>query len=278
MASLLLVGGVEVETHDLEGESLLVELVGLVEFGLVDHLAERALLPLLVVALLPVLLGLLQRLLQVLLVVGAVQLAREVARVRVTQVAVHYLDAAGTDRHLQALAQLGEVDHCAGEGGEDGLGDVLVERAGGGDGDGVAEDHIEALLVDGVLALGLDDLLLAGVPQQHVLQLLVRREAGADGVVVHAFLALVRQLLRDVEVRVLGWLHQVGVHLEGEGPEVAVVHSPALHDLLPDVLAEGLDDQVELRLGIQRLHRFTGARLRRLVLPRVVLRMGDDPN
>jgi hypothetical protein len=75
---LLLVSGVEVQTHDLQGKSLLVKLVSLLELRLMDHLAKRALLPLLVVPLLPVLLRLLQRFLQVFLIFSVVELIGKV--------------------------------------------------------------------------------------------------------------------------------------------------------------------------------------------------------
>lgn len=79
MESLLLVSGVQIQAHDLQGQSLLVQLVGLLHFGLVDHLAEGAFLPLLVVPLLPVLLGLLQGFLEVFLVLGVVELVGKVS-------------------------------------------------------------------------------------------------------------------------------------------------------------------------------------------------------
>lgn len=107
MESFLLVSGVQIQAHDLEGQSFLVQLVGLLHFGLVDQLAERALLPLLVVPLLPVLLGLLQGFFEVFLVFSVVELVGKVSRIGVGQVPVHDLDVAGTNHDLQVLSQLG---------------------------------------------------------------------------------------------------------------------------------------------------------------------------
>ena len=277
MVSFLLFGGIEVQTHDFKRKALLIQFVSLLKLRLVNHLAESALLPLLIAPLLPVLLRLLQRLLQVLLVLGVVELVGEIASIAVGQVSVDDLDVAWTDHYLQIFTQLGQIDRCPRKGSQNRLRDVLVERAGGSDGDGVAEDHIEAFLIDGVLTLGLDDLLLAGISQQHVLQSLIGGEAGADGVVVHPLLPLVGEVLSDIEVGVLGRLHQISVHLKRKSTEIAVIHSAALQDLLPDVFPEGLDDEVKLGLGIERLDGLVGPRLGGLVFPGVILLMGDDP-
>jgi hypothetical protein len=184
---------------------------------------------------------------------------------------------AGANHDLHVLSEFGQIDDCPGEGSEDGLSDVFIKGAGGSDGDWVAEHHIEPLLIDRVLALGLDDLFLSGVSQQHILESLVGDEAGPDGVVVHALFSLIGKILGDVEVGVLGGLDQIRVYFEGEGSEVAVVHSAPVHDLLPDVLAEGLDDEVELGLGIEGLDGLVGPGLGGLVFSGVVLRVGDDP-
>lgn len=95
--------------------------------------------------------------------------------------------------------------------------------------------------------------------------------------VVESLLALDGEFLGDVEVGVLGRLDQVGVDLEGEGAEALVVDAPAGEDVLADVLAEGLDDEVELGLGVEGLDGLGGAGLGGLVLAGVVLGVGGDP-
>jgi hypothetical protein len=54
-------GGVEIETHDLQGQPFFVEGVGLCKFGFAYHGAEIAFLPFFIVALLPELFGFFQR-------------------------------------------------------------------------------------------------------------------------------------------------------------------------------------------------------------------------
>lgn len=95
--------------------------------------------------------------------------------------------------------------------------------------------------------------------------------------VVHSFLPLVGEVLSDIEVGVLGRLHQISVHLKGKCTEVAVVHTAALQHLLPDVFPEGLDDEVKLGLGIERFDGLVGPGLGGLVFSGVILLVGDDP-
>ena len=58
--SFLALRRVEIQAHNFKGQPLLLQLVALLETRLVDHGAEIALLPFLVVSLLPKLLGLFQ--------------------------------------------------------------------------------------------------------------------------------------------------------------------------------------------------------------------------
>ena len=75
----------------------------------------------------------------------------------------------------------------------------------------------------------------------------------------------------------LGRLDEVSVDFEGEGSKIAVVDTVALDDLLADVLSERFDDQMELRLGVKWLHALTSPGLGGLMLPRIILRMCDNP-
>ena len=93
-----------------------------------------------------------------------------------------------------------------------------------------------------MLALGLCYLLLPRVPDEVVSQLFIGSEAGSNFVVMHAFFALVAEFLGDIEVRVLGWLDQVGVDFEGKRSEIAIVDATTSLDVLLDVLTQGLED------------------------------------
>lgn len=100
MVSFLLFGCIEIQAHDFKRKALFIQFVSLLKLRFVNHLAESALLPLLIVALLPVLLGFLQGFLQVLLVLGVVELIGEVASIGVGQVSVDDLDVAWTDHYF----------------------------------------------------------------------------------------------------------------------------------------------------------------------------------
>jgi hypothetical protein len=105
-----------------------------------------------------------------------------------------------------------------------------------------------------MLTFGLDDFFLSGVSEQDILQSFIRDEAGANGVVVHALFALIGEFFGDIKVGMLGGFDNVCVYFESKGSEVAVVYSAAVNNLLSDVLSEGLDDEMELGLGIKGLH------------------------
>ncbi len=277
LVSFLLVSGVEVQTHDLKGKSLLIKLVSLLKFGLMDHLTQRALLPFLIVPLLPMLLCLLQWFFEVFLIFGVVELIGEVSWVGISQVSVHYLDVARANHHLQVLSQLCKINNGPWKCGQNGFSDIFIERAWCSNRNWVAEDHIEALLVDWMLTLGFDDFFLSGVSQQNILQFFIRNKARANRVVVHTLFALIREIFGDIEVGMLCGFDEICVYFEGKGSEVAVVYSAAVNNLLPDVLSESLDDKMELGLWIQGLHRFAGPGLGGLMLSGVILCVANDP-
>ena len=60
--------------------------------------------------------------------------------------------------------------------------------------------------------------------------------------IVHAFFALVGEVLGDVEVGVLCGFDEFSVYFEGECAEVAVVDASSFDYVLLDVLAEAFED------------------------------------
>lgn len=97
-----------------------------------------------------------------------------------------------------------------------------------------------------MLALGLRNFFFTRVSQQHLVEAFVGDEARSDFVVVEPFFSLVAEVLSDIEIRMLGWLDDVGVDFEGKGSEIAIVDAPSAGNVFLDVFAEGAYDEVEL--------------------------------
>ena len=95
--------------------------------------------------------------------------------------------------------------------------------------------------------------------------------------VVFPFLPLVIEIFRNVKVRKLGRLHDVSAYFEGKSTKVFVVDSPSCLDVFLYVLPEGLNDEMELGLGIKGLGSFVCTRLGLKVLSGVIIWMFDDP-
>ena len=112
-----------------------------------------------------------------------------------------------------------------------------------------------------MLAFGLGDFFLAGVADELLDKLRVWDKAWADFMVMFPLLPLVAELLGDIEIGQLSRLHQIRINLKGKGPKALIVDPTARTDILLDILPQPLEDQMELRFGVQRFHRFMGSGL-----------------
>lgn len=161
---------------------------------------------------------------------------------------------AGANYNIQRFSKLSEVASSPSESVQDGLSHILVKFAGSGNGNGVAVDHVESFLVNGMLALRFGNFFLTRVTKKHFVQSFVRNEARPDFVIVEPLLSLVAKVLGDIEIRMLGWLDNIGVNFKGKGSKIAIVDASSAGDVLFDVLAEGPDDEMELGLGVEGLN------------------------
>ena len=95
--------------------------------------------------------------------------------------------------------------------------------------------------------------------------------------IVHALFSLVREVLCDIEIGVLGRFNLISINFKSKGTECFVVNSFTRLKVFLDVVSQGSDDKMELSFRIKRLHSFIGARLGGLMLSWVVAFVGDDP-
>ena len=124
--------------------------------------------------------------------------------------------------------------------------DVLAEVARHGDGEWIAKDHAEALLINRMLTSGLGDFLLARVSLERVLELCVGNEAGANLVNVLSLKSLLGQGLCEVKLDLLGGFDEPRFGLEAKSSKSANIDpSPSLHILL-NIGTCRSHDQVEL--------------------------------
>jgi hypothetical protein len=95
------------------------------------------------------------------------------------QVFVEYSHIAEAKCEVDVLAKLNQINDGQEYSVEAVGDDVLTEEAGRSNGHGVAVDHAEALLEDGVLTLGRQDLLLVVVPLEVGQEVGISNETGS---------------------------------------------------------------------------------------------------
>jgi hypothetical protein len=93
------------------------------------------------------------------------------------------------------------------------------------------------------------------------LEFFIRNKARPDLVVVLPFLSLAFKFFGDIEIGQLGRLDNFSVDFEGKGTKVLIVDAFSSLNVLPDVFAESLDDEMELGLRVEGFGGLVGAGL-----------------
>ncbi len=89
-----------------------------------------------------------------------------------------------------------------------------------------------------MLTVRLRNLLLTRISQQHLVQPFVRNKTRTDLVVMQPLLSLVLQLLGNIEIGMLGRLHNLCLHLESKGSKITIVYSSTSNDVFLNVLSQ----------------------------------------
>ncbi len=171
MRSLLVLaylGGVEIQTHDLETEPLLIQLIWFWLLGFWHKSTEIGIFPLIFVWLVPDFISGSQGLFHVFFVVDSVETVGEGVVISVSEVLVIDLELDRTNRQVEIFSQFSQVSYCPSKTVHGWIRCLLVKVAGGCDGQSIAENHVKSLLVNWALTLGFFQLLFAWESHQDL--------------------------------------------------------------------------------------------------------------
>lgn len=115
------------------------------------------------------------------------------------------------------------------------------------------------------------------MPGQLICQLFISNKAWSNSVIMHSFLSLIVKFLCNVEVGKLSRLHKLGINFKSKCTESTIVNASSTEHILFNILTEGFEDQMELCLWIQWLHRVDSSCLWDQMPTVIVLGMRNNP-
>ena len=245
-----------VQTHNLQSQSLLIDLAGLLSGWSLVQAAQNRLSPLLVVAHPPQTRHWPVTPFQGFLHFWFVQVLSQVFGEDHLESPVLNDHCTEVKADFQRLPLLGKVSDRLPDSVVGGIDQVLVEVSGRGDGDWVAEHHPEALLVDRVLALRFAQQVFLLVPRQCIHEASLWNEHGLQPIEMPALFPLLLDVsLCRVEegTQAMGDPWQLGLYFKSEGSEVPDIDAPALVDVFLEILDSGFPNQHHLTERLQRL-------------------------